>query len=580
MYNPGIHRTLCRSFAALLATALIVACGSPGTDVAPADLVLHNGKVVTVDDAMPEAQAIAINGHTITAVGTNAEIGAYIGDATEVIDLDGRVAIPGFIEGHGHWMSLGRAQIILDLTTAANWDEIVSMVADAVEQAEPGAWIEGRGWHQEKWDSLPAGSIDGVPLHTGLSEISPDNPVHLGHVSGHASFANAMAMELAGIDRDTLDPDGGTIVRDADGNPTGMMRETAQRIVDAALAADNTDRDPVDVEAQMRRMVELAGEEALRNGVTTFHDAGADFATIDFFKQLAAEGNLPVRLYVMVRRESNEVMAARLADYLIIPESNDFLSVRSIKRQIDGALGSHGAWLLQPYEDMGDSTGLVLESVEDITRTGEIAIENGFQVNTHAIGDRANREVLDIYEKIFAANPDRTDLRWRIEHAQHLNPADVPRFAELGVIAAMQGVHCTSDAPWVYARLGSERAQSDAYVWRDLIDSGAIIGNGTDVPVEGIDPIASFYSSVARVDLNGDVFFADQAMTREEALASYTINNAYAAFEEELKGSITAGKLADIVVLSGDIMTMRAERIPQARVEITIVGGEIRYTAQ
>ncbi len=371
-----------------------------------------------------------------------------------------------------------------------------------------------------------------MPLHTGLSEVSPDNPVHLGHVSGHASFANAMAMELAGIDRDTPNPDGGTIVRDAEGNPTGMMRETAQRIVDAALAADNADRDPADVDAQMRRMVELAGEEALRNGVTTFHDAGANFATIDFFKQLAAEGTLSVRLYVMVRRESNEAMAERLADYLIIPEDNDFLSVRSIKRQIDGALGSHGAWLLQPYEDMTDSTGLVLEPVDDITRTGEIAVENGCQVNTHAIGDRANREVLDIYEKIFAANPDRTDLRWRIEHAQHVNPANVPRFAELGVIAAMQGVHCTSDAPWVYARLGSERAQSDAYVWRDLIDSGAIIGNGTDVPVEGIDPIASFYSSVARVDLNGDVFFADQAMTREEALGSYTINNAYAAFEE------------------------------------------------
>ena len=580
MYSPRIHRTLCRAFAALLATALIGACGSPAPDVAPADLVLRNGKVVTVDDAMPEAEAIAINGYTITAVGTNAEIEAYIGDDTEVIDLSGRVVVPGFIEGHGHWMSLGRAQIILDLTTTANWDEIISMVADAVEQAEPGEWIEGRGWHQEKWDSLPAGSIDGVPLHTSLSEVSPDNPVHLGHASGHASFANAMAMALAGVDRDTPDPDGGTIVRDADGNPTGLLRETAQRIVDAALAADNADRDPADVDTQMRRMVELAGEEALRNGVTTFHDAGADFATIDFFQQLAAEGNLPVRLYVMVRRESNAAMAERLADYLIIPEANDFLSVRSIKRQIDGALGSHGAWLLQPYEDMADSTGLVLESVDDITRTCEIAIENGFQVNTHAIGDRANREVLDIYEKIFAANSDKTDLRWRIEHAQHVNPADVPRFAELEAIAAMQGVHCTSDAPWVYARLGSERAQSDAYVWRDLIDSGAIIGNGTDVPVEGIDPIASFYSSIARVDLNGDVFFADQAMTREEALASYTINNAYAAFEEDLKGSITAGKLADIVVLSHDIMTIPAERIPEARVEITILGGEIRYTAQ
>ena len=458
-----------------------------------------------------------------------------------------------------------------------DWDEIVTMVGAAAQGAEPGEWIEGRGWHQEKWESVPTVNVDGVPLHNGLSEVSPQNPVHLGHASGHASFANARAMELAGIDRNTPDPAGGTIVRDADGNPTGLLRETAQRIVDARIAADNADVDPADIEAQMRRMVQLAGEEALSKGVTSFHDAGASFDTIDFLRGLADEGELPVRLYVMVRRESNEDMAERLADYLIIPEGNDFLAVRSIKRQIDGALGSHGAWLLEPYEDMADSSGLVLEPVDDITRTCEIAIDNGFQVNAHAIGDRANREVLDIYEKVFAANPDKTGLRWRVEHAQHLHPDDIPRFGELGVIAAMQGVHCTSDAPWVYRRLGAERAESGAYMWRDLIDSGAVIGNGTDVPVEDIDPIASFYSSVARLDLNGEVFFPEQRMTREEALASYTINNAYAAFEEHLKGSITPGKLADIVVLSGNIMTIPQEQIPATRVDVTIIGGEVGY---
>jgi hypothetical protein len=279
----------------------------------------------------------------------------------------------------------------------------------------------------------------------------------------------------------------------------------------------------------------------------------------------------------MVRYETNEAMAEHLPEYRIIPAGNDFLAVRSIKRQIDGALGSHGAWLLEPYEDMPESTGLVLEPVEDIERTCEIAIENGFQVATHAIGDRANREVLDIYQRVFDEHPEMTDLRWRIEHAQHLDPADIPRFAELGVIAAMQGVHCTSDAPWVFRRLGAERAESGAYMWRALIDSGAVVGNGTDVPVEDIDPIASFYSSVSRIDLNGDVFFPEQRMTRAEALASYTINNAYAAFEEHLKGSITAGKLADITVLSDNIMTVPMEQIPQARVDLTIVGGEIRY---
>jgi predicted amidohydrolase YtcJ len=569
---------ICSRIAVLLAAAsLALACGGQASDVAPADLVLHHGTVVTVDDGRPAAEAVAVNGFTITAVGSDEEIAPYIGPDTEVVDLAGRLAIPGFIEGHGHYMSLGESKLILDLTEVRNWDEIVTMVAGAAQGAEPGEWIEGRGWHQEKWDSLPAGSVDGVPLHTGLSEVSPANPVHLGHASGHASFANALAMQLAGIDRDTPDPAGGTIVRDAAGNPTGLLRETAQRIVDARIAADNADRDPAEVDAQRRRMVQLAGEEALAKGVTSFQDAGSSFETIDYFRRLAAEGALPVRLYVMVRRESNEAMVERLPDYLIIPEGNDFLAVRSIKRQIDGALGSHGAWLLEPFADMPDTAGLVLEPVEDIERTCEIAIANGFQVNTHAIGDRANREVLDIYERVFAANPGRTDLRWRIEHAQHLHPDDIPRFAELGVIAAMQGVHCTSDAPWIPIRLGDERAASGAYVWRDLLDSGAIIANGTDVPVEDIDPIASFYSSVARIDRNGDAFYPEQAMSREEALASYTIDAAYAAFEEHLKGSITPGKLADVVVLSDNIMTVPMERIPEARVDLTILGGSIAY---
>ncbi|MGD8330003.1 MAG: amidohydrolase [Acidobacteriota bacterium] len=570
-------RSAARCAALLAAFALTVACGPSAPAVTPADLVLHNGTVVTVDDDLPEAQAIAVNGYAITAVGSDDEIAPYIGPDTEVVDLAGRLAIPGFIEGHGHYMSLGESKMILDLTTVRNWDEIVSMVAEAAQQSEPGTWIEGRGWHQEKWDSVPAVNVDGVPLHYGLSEVSPDNPVSLEHASGHASFANAKAMELAGIGRDTPDPAGGTIVRDEDGDPTGLLRETAQRLVAERIAADHADDDPAEVDARRRRMVQLAGEEALSKGVTSFHDAGENFATIDFFRRLAADGALPVRLYVMVRYETNEAMAEHLPEYRIIPQGNDFLAVRSIKRQIDGALGSHGAWLLEPYEDMPESTGLVLEPVEDIERTCQIAIDNGFQVNTHAIGDRANREVLDIYERTFAAHPEMTDLRWRIEHAQHLDPADIPRFAQLGVIAAMQGVHCTSDAPWVFRRLGAERAESGAYMWRALIDSGAVVGNGTDVPVEDIDPIASFYSSVSRIDLNGDVFFPEQRMTREEALASYTINNAYAAFEEHLKGSITPGKLADITVLSDNIMTIPMEQIPQARVDLTIVGGEIRY---
>jgi predicted amidohydrolase YtcJ len=568
-------------FAAALVFTLLagstLACGPAGEQVPPADLVLTGGKVVTVDENVPDGEAIAITGYTITAVGSSREIDAYIGDDTEVIDLDGRLVIPGFIEGHGHYTSLGRAKMILDLTQVADWDEIVGMVEEAAQQADPGEWILGRGWHQEKWSEVPRPNVDGVPLHHGLSEVSPENPVNLTHASGHASFANAVAMEMAGIDRNTPDPDGGTIVKDESGEPTGLLRETAQRIVSRAIAHAEEGRTAADLDAEFREIVRLAGEEALSKGVTSFHDAGSNFATIDRFKALEEEGELLVRLYVMVRRESNETMAERLSEYRMLPEGNDFLTVRSIKRQIDGALGAHGALLLEPYIDLPDSTGLMLEPIDDIKGTCEIAIEQGFQVNTHAIGDRGNREVLDIYEETFAAHPDKTDLRWRIEHAQHIHPDDLPRFAELGVIAAMQAVHCTSDGPWVLKRLGEERAESGAYMWRTLIDSGAVVTNGTDVPVEDIDPIAGYYSSVARVCFDGTIFYPDQAMTREEALASYTINNAYAAFEEDIKGSLTPGKYADIAVLSQDILTVPAEEIPSTEVDYTIVGGEIRY---
>ena len=560
---------------AFLAGLLIAAC-EPGP-AEYADLVLTGGKVVTVDDALPEAEALAVTGYTITAVGTNEEIAGYVGPSTEVIELDGRLVIPGFIEGHGHYMSLGRSKMILDLTTATSWDDIVQMVGDAASRAAPGEWVTGRGWHQEKWTSTPEPSVDGVPLHSELSAASPENPVNLGHASGHASFANALAMQLAGIDENTPDPLGGTIVRDASGAATGLMRETAQLLVSEAIARSGEGRSAEDVDAEFVRAVELAGAEALAYGVTTFQDAGADFGTIDRYRALAAEGALPVRLYVMVRRESNEVMDEKLPEYRTVPEGNDFLAVRSIKRQIDGALGSHGAWLLENYIDI-DNPGLVLETVEDITGTAEVAIRHGYQVNTHAIGDRANREVLDLYEKVFAANPDRTDLRWRIEHAQHLNPADVGRFADLDVIASMQGVHATSDGPWLADRLGRERMIRTSYVWRDILDAGVMIANGTDVPVEHISPIASFYSSVSRRMNNGEILSGEHRMTREEALESYTINNAYAAFEEHLKGSLTPGKLADIVVLSQDIMTIPEDEIPATEVAYTIVGGEVRYS--
>ena len=570
-----------RLAASLVAGALLLAaCADepgPGEGVTPADMVLRGGIVATVDPDDSMAEAVAIRDGWIVAVGSNEDVDALIGAGTEVIELDGRFAAPGFIEGHGHYMSLGNSKTILDLNGAANWDVIVAMVAAAVREAEPGQWIRGRGWHQEKWDSPPDPAVEGNPTHASLSAVSPDNPVLLGHASGHAAFANAAALALGGYDRDSEPPPGGEVVRDENGELTGLLRETAQRPVSAAFAQSESGRSAEEIEARFRREVALAAEEALSKGVTSFQDAGSSFSTIDGLKRLEEEGALPVRLYIMVRRASNEEMDARLPDYYMPSEGDDYLTVRSIKRQIDGALGSHGAWLLEPYEDMPTSTGLVLETVEDITGTAHVAIKHGFQVNTHAIGDRANREVLDIYQAVFDSAGSGSDLRWRIEHAQHVHPDDIARFAELGVLASMQGVHATSDAPWIPLRLGDQRAEERTYLWRSFMNAGVRINNGTDVPVEDIDPLAGFRSSVTRLTVDGSIFYPEQNMTRIEALRSYTINNAIAAFEEDYKGSIEVGKLGDVVVIDRDILTVSDEELAEARVDVTIVGGEVRY---
>ena len=586
-----------RSYRPLIVSALVLAFGACGDasqdapesaatpDVAPADLVLRGGKVATVDPALGNAEALAVNGYQITAVGSNREISAYIGPETEVIELNGRFAMPGFIEGHGHLFSLGESKLILDLTEVSGWDEIVSMVAVAADKARPGEWIKGRGWHQEKWDRTPENEIEGLPQHPGLSGVSSDNPVYLEHASGHASFVNEAAMEIIGIDDDTPDPPGGTIVRNAEGKATGMMREISNRVAERAVIEYEKRMSLAEIEALNRERIRLASEEALQYGVTSFHDAGESgrpsFPFFELLKKMEEEGALPIRYYMMVRTQTNEELDELLPHYRAIAEGNDFLTIRAIKRQMDGALGTHGAWLLEPYIDLPDTDGLVLETVEDIERTAEIAVKHGFQLGVHAIGDRANRETLDIYERVWkAAGVDGKELRWRIEHAQHIDPADVPRFGEMGVIAAMQGVHASSDGPWMPSRLGEERSRITSYPWRDLIDTGAVIANGTDTPVERIDPIASFYSSVSRMTNNGERFNPEHVMTREEALQSYTLNGAIAAFEEDIKGTLTPGKYADIVVLSQDLLTVEEEKIPETTVDITIVGGEIKYNRE
>jgi hypothetical protein len=568
-------RVLPRWLLPALIPVLLAACSdAPQSDAA--ELVLRNGRIITVDSARPEVAALAVSGSRIVALGTDEEIARYIGPATRVIDLAGRLAVPGFIEGHGHYLGLGEAKLSLDLMSVRSWEEIVGMVAGATRDVAADAWIVGRGWHQEKWDSVPRPNVEGVPLHASLDAVSPRNPVYLEHASGHAAFANARALELAGVTRDTPDPDGGTIVKDARGEPTGLLRETAADLVSRAMAEADARRSEAERDADLRRMVALAGEAALSHGVTAFVDAGVGFRTVDFLKRMESEAALPVRLYVMIRASTAE-LAEKLASYRTVADSNDFLVVRSIKRSIDGALGSHGAWLLEPYTDMPTSTGLATDDPADVARVAQLAVEHGYQLGVHAIGDRANREVLDIYDATFRAHPDARALRWRIEHAQHLHPDDVKRFAPLGVIAAMQGVHATSDGPWIPRRLGEERARTGAYVWRDLLSSGVRIANGTDVPVEAIDPIASYYASVSRRMNNGDVFYPDQRMTREEALRSYTLDAAYGMFAEDQIGSLAVGKLADIAVLSQDILRVPEARIPATEVDLTIVGGVVRY---
>jgi predicted amidohydrolase YtcJ len=564
------------AFAVLVAGLTLQAQRGGTAQAPPADLVLTNGRIVTVDEARPEVQALAVSGDRIEALGTADEIKRLVGPGTKVIDLHGQLAIPGFIESHGHFTGVGGAQLQLNLMNVDSWDKIVAMVAEAASHAKPGQWIYGRGWHQEKWTSKPEPNVEGFPTHASLDKVSPNNPVVLVHASGHASFVNAKAMELAGIKRSSESPSGGEILRDKNGDATGLMRERAQGLVREPAPT------PEERDALTRKQVELAAKESLSKGITTFEDAGSPLTTIDVMKKMADENALGIRLWVMVR-QANAQIGPKLAQYKMIDYADGHLTVRAIKRQIDGALGSRGAWLLAPYADKPESSGLATEPItgpEGIDETAKLAMANGFQLCVHAIGDRANRETLDVFERAFKANPGKTDLRWRVEHAQHLSAADIPRFGKLGVIASMQGIHCTSDAQYVLERLGAARAKEGAYVWQKLMKSGAVIANGTDAPVEDVDPIPNYYASVTRKAKSGMVFYSDQRMSRMEALKSMTINGAYAAFEEGNRGSLKPGKYADVTVLSKDILTIPEDEIPTAKVVYTIVGGQVLYQRQ
>jgi predicted amidohydrolase YtcJ len=552
---------------------LFNACTSKDT----ADVIILNADIYTVDAANPYANALAIQNGRIKYIGTTEECLKLKGKETSIFDAGNSFLMPGFIEGHGHFSALGESLQILNFNASRSWDDIIGQVENAAKNARPGDWIIGRGWHQEKWIEQPEEEVFGFPVHHQLSAVSPDNPVLLHHASGHALFANLKAMELAGVQLETPDPKGGIIVRDISGMPTGMFQENAEDIIMYAYQSYLDDLDQDELFNVWKERINLAQEECLKKGITSFQDAGSDYKMIESYKKLAQNSELQLRMWVMLR--DNYKKMAPVADKVrTIGFADHYFTCRAIKTALDGALGSYGAWLLKPYNDKPGYSGENTISLETVDSIAGMAFANDMQLCVHAIGDRANREIIDLYELYLQKSDSPSALRWRIEHAQHLNPDDIPRIGELGIIASMQGIHCTSDAPFVVSRLGEERAKYGAYAWRSLLDSNVVIANGTDTPVEDVDPLKSLYASVTRKRAdNGLIFYPEQRMTRAEAIYSYTLGNAFAAFEEDLKGSLTAGKLADLVILSNNLSTCSDEEILSTKVLLTMVGGKVRY---
>ena len=541
------------------------------------DMIIINGNVYTVDENNPNSEAIAVEDGKITAIGSTSDIQKLKGEQTEVIDAKGAFVMPGWIEGHGHFSGLGKSLQNLNFLKSKNWDEIVAMVGEKAKTLEPGEWIEGRGWHQEKWNKVPDINYHGYPNHEDLSKVSPDNPVILYHASGHSLFANKKAMEVSGVNRESSNPMGGEIVKDGNDDPIGVFEERAMALIYESFKEYEDGLSKEEVDKKWYDAITLAEDECIKKGVTSFQDAGSKFFEIERYTEMAGNGELDLRLWAMVRHSSEE-MKGKLASTKVVGAGNNFFTCNAIKSEVDGALGAFGAWLLKAYTDKPGFIGQNTTDVLEVKTIAEMALAEDMQFCVHAIGDRANRVVVDIYEGMLSQSPEGNQKRWRIEHAQHLDPADIPRFSKNGIIASMQGIHCTSDAPFVEKRLGPERAKFGAYAWRSLLDNDVVIANGTDAPVEDVDPIPSFYASVTRKRIdNGMEFYTEQSMTREEAIYSYTLGNAYAAFEEDFKGSITPGKVADIVIMSQDLINCTDEEILDAEVLYTIIDGKVKY---
>jgi predicted amidohydrolase YtcJ len=544
-----------------------IAAAPLGAQQQTADLIVTNARIYTVDDTHPLADAMAVRGGKITFVGDTRGALTLRGAQTKVVDLGGRTVIPGMIDAHGHIAGLGTALAVVDLTGASSYDEIVARVAARAKSAKPGEWITGRGWDQNRWADTK------FPTHGKLSAALPNNPVFLERVDGHAGLANAKAMELAKVSAETQDPAGGHVERAADKSPSGVFVDNAQGLISRAIPPNSRDDEKKEVLAAIA--------EAHRWGLTGVHDAGASARVLDIYEELGKANQLNFRLYAMV---SGSDAAALNTWFARGPQSslyNGSLWVRSVKLYADGALGSRGAALLEPYSDDPNNTGLLTMTQEMLTSITRRALTAGFQVNTHAIGDRGNRIVLDTYEAALKENPV-ADHRFRVEHAQILHHADIPRFAQLGVIPSMQASHQTSDMYWAGTRLGLGRLLG-AYAWRSLLESGVVIPNGSDFPVEQVNPLISFHAAFARQDADNwppNGWFPEQKMTRDEALKSITIWPAYAGFQEKELGSITAGKWADFVVLDQDLMRVAPEMVLKTRVLSTWVGGTTGYEAK
>ena len=553
-------------YSRLLLALVLGPIGTVGAQrsVAPsADLVVTNARIYTVDDARPVVAAMAIRNGTIVFTGSVREAMALRGATTRVVDMGGRTIIPGIVDAHAHLLGLGQSLRNVDLVGTKSLDEVIARVVERAKGQPAGAWILGRGWDQNDWSDTR------FPTHDALSLALPNNPVWLTRVDGHAGYGNAAAMRAAGVTTATVDPSGGKIERSATREPTGVFIDNAKSLVERSI--------PAPTREDNRRAITAAISESHKWGLVGLHDAGESRTTVDLLEEMAKAGQIPFRLYIMVGDDS-----AAITHYLARgPQSGLYdnrLWIRSFKLYADGALGSRGAALLEPYSDDPNNRGLLLSAPAHIQDVAARALRAGFQVNTHAIGDRGNRVVLDAYDAALSANP-AADHRFRVEHAQILSHDDIPRFAALGVIPSMQAVHQTSDMYWAGSRLGLGRVLG-AYAWRSLLNTGIVVPNGSDFPVEAVNPLLSFHSAVSRQDAeNWPVggWMPEQRMTRDEALKSMTIWPAYAGFQDAIMGSLAPGKLADFVVLDRDIMTVPERDSLGATVIGTWIGGKPVY---